>query len=164
MPSLPRPALIFEEYRFDRLPKYLIPDLQAMTIGGQEGGISGMWLVLEKLKGGTSASLHSKFAIIARQPQDGRIIGWLYATHGGIDVLRGELGVQVFVDPAHRRTGVGSALIDQTRSLIAKLGADGIHIYKLRVYPWSDTSRAFFRRLGLLGLILAAGYTLWQRA
>jgi ribosomal protein S18 acetylase RimI-like enzyme len=62
----------------------------------------------------------------------------------------------ISVRPAHRRNGVGSALIGALR---AAANADGVALVTLDVWTFNDAARAFFRRHGFV----ACSERMWTR-
>lgn len=72
-----------------------------------------------------------KVVLVAER--DGAVIGYAYAGAEGNDymVLRGPAGeiYDLVVDPAHRRQGIGSALLDAALAALEKLGAPRVVLF-----------------------------------
>jgi len=65
--------------------------------------------------------------------RDGEVVGYAYAGMEGNDymALRGSAGVlyDLVVDPAHRRQGIGSALMDAALERLRELGAPRVLLF-----------------------------------
>jgi ribosomal protein S18 acetylase RimI-like enzyme len=65
--------------------------------------------------------------------RDGEVVGYAYAGMEGNDymALRGPAGVlyDLVVDPAHRRQGIGSALMDAALERLRELGAPRVLLF-----------------------------------
>ena len=73
---------------------------------------------------GSQSEQPDKLVLVAER--DGAVVGYAYAGAEGNDymALRGPAGViyDLVVDPAHRRQGIGTALLDATQSALAARG------------------------------------------
>jgi ribosomal protein S18 acetylase RimI-like enzyme len=65
--------------------------------------------------------------------RDGRMVGYAFGGMEGNDymALRGPAGVlyDLVVDPAHRRQGIGTALLDAALAALSKLGAPRVVLF-----------------------------------
>ena len=88
-------------------------------------------------------------AIVLVAESDHKVIGYTYAGLEGLDYmsLRGPAGVlyDIVVDPAHRRGGVGRALLDAT---VASLKARGAPMVVLSTAERNEAAQRLFASAG----------------
>ncbi|HEU68100.1 MAG TPA: GNAT family N-acetyltransferase [Candidatus Acetothermia bacterium] len=89
--------------------------------------------IARQMEGNTSLFLGAE--------QDGKLVGAVLGTHDG---RKGWIN-RLAVHPAHRRRGIGQALVCAVE---ARLQAMGIEIIGALIEDWNDDSMAFFARLG----------------
>ena len=84
--------------------------------------------------------------------RDGEVVGYAFGGMEGNDymALRGPAGVlyDLVVDPAHRRQGIGSALLNAALASLAKLGAPRVLLFTAEKNQGAQAmfERAAFRR------------------
>ena len=87
--------------------------------------------------------------IVLVADRDGDVVGYCYAGMEGNDymTLRGPAGViyDLVVDPAERRKGIGSALMDATFAALGKLGAPRVLLFTAEK---NHVAQAMFERSG----------------
>lgn len=89
--------------------------------------------IARQMAGGTSLFLGAE--------QDGQLVGAVLGTHDG---RKGWIN-RLAVHPAHRRHGIGRALV---HAVEARLHGMGIGIIGSLIEDWNEDSFAFFARLG----------------
>lgn len=93
--------------------------------------------------------LEARDAVVLIAEREGNIAGYAYGTVEGHDwmSLRGPAGVlhDIVVDPDHRRSGVGSMLLD---AAIAALEARGVPRVVLATAERNDAAQRLFARAG----------------
>lgn len=89
--------------------------------------------ITRQMEGGTSLFLGAE--------QDGELVGVVLGTHDG---RKGWIN-RLAVHPAHRRRGIGRALV---YAVEARLEAMRIEIIGSLIEDWNEDSMAFFARLG----------------
>lgn len=81
--------------------------------------------------------------------RDGDVVGYVFGGMEGNDfmALRGPAGVlyDLVVDPAHRRQGIGTALMDCALAALAKLGAPRVLLFTAEA---NHGAQALFARTG----------------
>ncbi|GAB4310299.1 MAG: GNAT family N-acetyltransferase [Candidatus Bipolaricaulota bacterium] len=89
--------------------------------------------IARQMEGGT--------AIFLGAEENGQLIGAVLGTHDG---RKGWIN-RLAVHPAHRRRGIGRALVGAVE---ARLHGMGIEIIGALIEDWNEDSMAFFARLG----------------
>ncbi|QAA77344.1 MAG: hypothetical protein BIP78_1578 [Candidatus Bipolaricaulis sibiricus] len=89
--------------------------------------------IARQMEGGTAIYLGAE--------QDGQLIGAVLGTHDG---RKGWIN-RLAVHPAHRRRGIGRALVGAVEE---RLHGMGIEIIAALIEDWNEDSMAFFARLG----------------
>jgi len=92
---------------------------------------------------GLERELEGPMSVFLAAEEDGMMIGAVLGTHDG---RKGWIN-RLAVDPAHRRRGVGQALV---RGVEARLGDLGIDIVTCLIEDWNKDSIAFFESIGYL--------------
>jgi ribosomal protein S18 acetylase RimI-like enzyme len=99
-----------------------------------------------------TAQLPEPTSIYLGAEVDGELAGAVLGTHDG---RKGWIN-RLVVSPAHRRLGVGRALVDEVERRFAELG---LGIFACLIEDWNDASAAVFERLGYRPFREATYYT-----
>jgi ribosomal protein S18 acetylase RimI-like enzyme len=108
---------------------------QAAGLPSRPHGRDSREAIARQMEGGTSIFLGAE--------EDGKLVGAVLGTHDG---RKGWIN-RIAVHPAHRRRGIGRALV---YAVEARLHGMGIGIIGSLIEDWNEDSMAFFARLGYL--------------
>jgi RimJ/RimL family protein N-acetyltransferase len=86
-------------------------------------------------------------AVLVAETEDGRVVGRLSIARDQHPASRHVADVGLMVDAAHRRRGIGRALLE---SGVEWARAAGIKKLELHVFPWNEAAIALYERFGFV--------------